>query len=88
MLMEAALLFAHLPAQSKSYGMELEKALDMRKQQLQLLGLKKMLSKRKERDGGNTYQKTLDRVTEAENGLKKWGDKSELDGLMPTRTAS
>lgn len=52
---------------------ENEKLLAMRKaifERLHLLGMKNMLSKRKDRDGSNTYQKTLDRVEEAEKELK------------------
>ncbi len=51
---------------------ELEKALAMRKKilsALSLLGIKNILSKRKEKDGSNSYQNTLDRVEEAE---KEW----------------
>ncbi len=66
---------AILPAPNNFYRMEseLEKALAMRKKilgALSLLGIKNILSKRKEKDGSNSYQNTLDRVEEAERELK------------------
>ncbi len=51
---------------------ENEKLLAMRKaifERLHLLGMKNMLSKRKERDGSNSYQTSLDRIEEAEKKL-------------------
>lgn len=53
---------------------ELDKVAEMQKQvfdALHLLGMKKLLSNRKNKDGSNSYQKTLDRVEEAECKLKK-----------------
>ncbi len=66
---------AILPALNNFYRMEseLEKALAMRKKilsALSLLGIKNILSKRKEKDGRNSYQTILDRVEEAEKELK------------------
>lgn len=52
----------------------IESALKQRKEELHLLGTKETLSRRKDKDGSNAYQKTLDRVEEAEKELKSIKD--------------